>query len=69
MVDFSGNRVIANRTFRSTTTAASTDVHAVARAFDATLGAFVHDLVGWTLVNGQQAHAADEERKRERAAH
>jgi len=69
LIDFSGSRVIASRTFRSTATAAATDVHSVAHAFDAALGSFVHDLVGWTLVNGQQAHEADEQRKRERAAH
>jgi cholesterol transport system auxiliary component len=56
LVDFAGSRAIASKTFRQSVTASSTDVHAVAQAFDEALTAVTHDLVGWTLVAGEQAH-------------
>lgn len=64
LVDFAGSRAVASRTFRATATASSTEVHAVARAFDTALGSLLHDVVGWTLVNGQQARADDAARRR-----
>jgi cholesterol transport system auxiliary component len=65
LVDSAHSRAVATRTFRATATASSTEVHAVARAFDSALSTLMHDLVDWTLASGQQAHLADEaERKR-----
>ncbi len=58
LIDYSTSRAIASHTFRETVPASGTAVPAVARAFDDALGAFVHELVGWTLSNGQQAKAA-----------
>jgi len=55
LVDFATSRAVASRTFRETVPASGTAVPAVAQAFDSALGAFVHELVGWTLVSGQQA--------------
>src|SRR5688572_30487211 len=51
------NSVIASRTFRQAGTSASTDITAVAHAFDQSLGAISGEIVGWTLVEGQR-HAA-----------
>jgi cholesterol transport system auxiliary component len=51
------NSVIASRTFRQAGTSASTDIGAVAHAFDQALGAITGEIVGWTLVEGQR-HAA-----------
>ena len=51
------NSVIANRTFRQAGASPSTDITAVARAFDQSLGAISSEIVGWTLVEGQR-HAA-----------
>lgn len=55
LIDYATSRAVASRTFRETVAASGTAVPAVAQAFDSALGAFVHDLVGWTLTNGQQA--------------
>lgn len=57
LVSFAGSRVVASRVFRQTVPAASTDVHAVAHAFDTALGNLLHELVGWTLSEGNQARA------------
>jgi cholesterol transport system auxiliary component len=51
------NSVVASRTFRQSGTSASTDIAAVAHAFDQSLGAITSEIVGWTLVEGQR-HAA-----------
>ena len=51
------NSVIASRTFRQAGASASTDIAAVAHAFDRSLGAITGEIVGWTLVEGQR-HAA-----------
>lgn len=51
------NSVIASRTFRQAGASASTDITAVAQAFDQSLGAITSQIVGWTLVEGQR-HAA-----------
>jgi cholesterol transport system auxiliary component len=55
LIDYTTSRAVASRTFRETVPASGTAVPAVAQAFDSALGAFVHELVGWTLVSGQQA--------------
>ncbi|MBS0575354.1 MAG: membrane integrity-associated transporter subunit PqiC [Proteobacteria bacterium] len=65
LVDFASSRVVASRVFTQTQAAAATDAHAVAQAFDAALGNLLHDLVGWTLTQGNQARA-DAERARKR---
>ncbi|HEV2607366.1 MAG TPA: ABC-type transport auxiliary lipoprotein family protein [Xanthomonadaceae bacterium] len=57
LIDFASSRAVASRTFRETVPATGTAVPAVAQAFDSALGAFVHELVGWTLDSGQQARA------------
>lgn len=57
LVAGSSNSVIASRTFRQAGASASTDMTAVARAFDQSLGAITSQIVGWTLVEGQR-HAA-----------
>jgi cholesterol transport system auxiliary component len=46
--------VVATQTFRQAVPASGTDTAAVAQAFDMALGAIAHDIVGWTLVNGNQ---------------
>jgi cholesterol transport system auxiliary component len=58
LIDYASSRAVASRTFRQVTPASATSVPAVTQAFDRALGAVVHDLVGWTLVSGQQAHRA-----------
>ncbi|HEY2345198.1 MAG TPA: ABC-type transport auxiliary lipoprotein family protein [Xanthomonadaceae bacterium] len=55
LVDSAHSRAVSSRTFRATATASTTNVHDVARAFDGALASLVHDLVGWTFANGQQA--------------
>jgi len=55
LIDFATSRAVASHTFRETVPASGTAVPAVAQAFDTALGTFVHELVGWTLSNGQQA--------------
>lgn len=59
LVDLARARVVASQVFRQNTPAASTEVHAVAQAFDTALGSVLHDVVGWTLEAGNQARAAD----------
>lgn len=49
--------VVADRTFRQETPAASTGAGDVAAAFEANLQALTAAMVGWTLQNGQQDHA------------
>ena len=58
LVDYANSRAVASRTFREVVPATATAVPAVAQAFDAALGALVHDLVGWTLASGQLARNA-----------
>ncbi len=58
LVDYATSRAVASHTFREVVPATATAVPAVAQAFDAALGAFAHDLVGWTLSSGQQARNA-----------
>ena len=65
LVDFASSRVVASRVFTQTQAASSSDVHAVAQAFDTALGNALHDLVGWALTQGNQARA-DAERARKR---
>lgn len=60
LVDNSTSRAVASRTFRQAVPASGTSVPSVTHAFDTALSTFVHDLVGWTLVSGQQAHMATE---------
>ena len=55
LIDYVTSRAIASRTFRQVVPASGTGVPAVAHAFDSALAAMIHDLVGWTLSNGQQA--------------
>lgn len=52
------NSVVANRTFRQTNTAVSTDISAVTQALEQGLGAITSEIVGWTLVEGQRYDAA-----------
>jgi cholesterol transport system auxiliary component len=59
LVDSAHSRAVAIHTFRATATASSTEVHAVAGAFDSALASLSHDVVGWTLTSGQQARAGD----------
>ena len=59
LVSTGDNDVIANRTFRQASAAATADITAVARAFDQSLGAISSEIVGWTLVEGQR-HAAQQ---------
>ena len=60
LIDYSSSRVVASHTFHQSVPASGTAVPAVAQAFDNALGALVHDVVGWTLASGQQAHLAAE---------
>lgn len=57
LVDYATSRAVASHTFSETVPASGTSVPAVAQAFDSALGTFVHEVVGWTLVSGQQARA------------
>lgn len=50
--------VVATQTFRQSVPASGTDTGAVAQAFDTALGTIAHDIVGWTLVNGNQRQHA-----------
>lgn len=54
--------IFAARTFLQARPAATTDVAAVAQAFDGALGAIGRDMVGWILASGD-AHARSGERK------
>ncbi len=60
LIEYSSSRVVASHTFHQSVPASGTGVPAVAQAFDNALGALVHDVVGWTLTSGQQAHLAAE---------
>lgn len=57
LINYATSRAIASHTFRQVVPASGTGVPAVAHAFDTALGAVIHDLIGWTLSNGQQAKA------------
>lgn len=52
------NQVVANRVFRVSVPARSTNVASVAAAFEEALGAATRDIVGWTLAEGQRHEAA-----------
>lgn len=58
LIDPAGGRVVASRVFRTSVPAASTDIHTVAQTFDTALAKLLHDVIGWTLENGNQARAA-----------
>ncbi|KRG42065.1 ABC transporter [Stenotrophomonas pictorum JCM 9942] len=51
-------RVVASRTFLVAEPAASAELPSVARAFETALDKTAGDLIGWTLVSGQQDAAA-----------
>lgn len=51
-------RVVADRTFRQEQPVGSTDVPAVAAAFERGLNQLTADVVGWTLLSGQRDSAA-----------
>lgn len=53
LIDVSNQRVVADRTFRQAQPVGSTDVAAVASAFERGLQQVAQDVVGWTLVSGQ----------------
>jgi len=57
-------RVVASRTFLVARPAAATDVASVAAAFEQAMQQATHDLVGWTLVSGQQDAAASNATRR-----
>ena len=50
----SDQHVVGSRTFLVATPASATDVGSVAAAFEVSLRQATHDLVGWTLLTGQQ---------------
>ena len=58
LIDSNTSRALASHTFRQAVPAGGTAVPQVAQAFDTALGTNVHDIVGWTLVSGEQARAA-----------
>ena len=58
LVSIRTNAVVANRVFAHDAAAQATDVASVARAFDGALSAASHDVVGWTLIEGQRYEAA-----------
>lgn len=58
LIDVSNQRVVADRTFRQAQPVGSTDVPAVAAAFERGLQQIAQDVVGWTLVSGQNDTAA-----------
>ena len=59
------DQVVANRVFRVSVPARATDVASVAAAFKEALGLATHDIVGWTLAEGNRhagaARAADDD--------
>ncbi len=54
LIAIHSNSVIASRTFHQSAQAAGTAVGAVTQAFDAALGRALHEIVGWTLIEGQR---------------
>jgi cholesterol transport system auxiliary component len=54
LLHITDQRIAASRTFLIAEPAASTDIPAVAAAFEKALQKTTHDLVGWTLTTGQQ---------------
>lgn len=60
LVQSRDQRVVASRTFLQTKPAGGTEIAQVANAFEASLSAVTHDIVGWVLGNGQ----ADTQAKR-----
>lgn len=53
LIDVTNQRVVADRTFRQLQPVGSTDVSAVAAAFERGLQQVAQDVVGWTLTSGQ----------------
>ncbi|WMJ67755.1 ABC-type transport auxiliary lipoprotein family protein [Stenotrophomonas sp. 24(2023)] len=53
LIHVADQRVVADRTFRQQQPVGSTDVPAVANAFQAGLQQLTQDVVGWTLLSGQ----------------
>ncbi|CAH0197535.1 ABC-type transport auxiliary lipoprotein family protein [Stenotrophomonas lactitubi] len=53
LIDVTSQRVVADRTFRQLQPVGSTDVSAVAAAFERGLQQVAQDVVGWTLSSGQ----------------
>lgn len=60
LIEPANGHVVASRIFRANQPASATEVHAVASAFNQALTSVAHDVVGWTLVSGEQARAAAE---------
>jgi cholesterol transport system auxiliary component len=58
LIHVADQRVVADRTFRQAQPVGSTDVPAVAAAFERGLQQIAQDVVGWTLVSGQNDSAA-----------
>lgn len=58
LIHTTDQRVVADRTFRQAQPVGSTDVPAVAAAFERGLQQLAQDVVGWTLVNGQNDAAS-----------
>lgn len=55
LIDFSKSRAVASHTFRKVVPASTTAVPDVAHAFDIAWADIAHDVVGWTLTNGERA--------------
>lgn len=53
LIHATDQRVVADRTFRQAQPVGSTDVPAVASAFERGLQQLAHEVVGWTLTSGQ----------------
>jgi len=58
LIHTTDQRVVADRTFRQAQPVGSTEIPAVAAAFERGLQQLAQDVVGWTLVNGQSDAAA-----------
>jgi len=58
LIDVTNQRVVADRTFRQLQPVGSTDVSAVAAAFERGLQQVAQDVVGWTLTSGQNDEQA-----------
>lgn len=60
LIHVADQRVVADRTFRQLQPVGSTDVPAVAAAFERGLQQMAQDLVGWTLLSGQSDRLAQQ---------
>ncbi|MDB6162848.1 MAG: transporter [Xanthomonadaceae bacterium] len=54
LLDAVDQDLVASQTFRQSVPAGTTDTAAVSQAFETALGSIAHDIVGWTLVTGNQ---------------